>query len=190
MVLRYKTIKLMEEIAERLEKWAKEWGKRLLKDKPNNVRQIRESLLASLRNTDFPHLTFKIEFRSGVNEALEGFDYVMKELSVNRRDSLTNRIDKGHEDLIHSVDSVTKLDIGSCDWLRKVNNSRSYAVKLAEDLRHKAKLVRKEGKRRIVKLIFYVTSAVVVFLAALLTIFYYLGWLEQIKAFINNILRP
>jgi len=144
MALRYKTIKLMERIAERLEKWANEWGKRLLKDKPNNARQIREALLASLGNTDFPHLTFKIEFYSSLEEALKGFDYVKKELPVDKQDGLTNSIEKGYKDLKCSLDSVTKLDIGSCEWLRNVNNSRSCAIDLAKDLQHKAELAREE----------------------------------------------
>jgi succinate dehydrogenase flavin-adding protein (antitoxin of CptAB toxin-antitoxin module) len=48
---------------------------------------------------------------------------------------------------------------------------------LADTLNQIAQMARKERNQRILKLIFYVTSAVVVFLAALLTIFHYLGWL-------------
>lgn len=45
-------------------------------------------------------------------------------------------------------------------------------------------------KRRRVKPILCAISAVVIFLAALLTVFHYLGWLEPIKAIIYNMLPP
>jgi len=62
---------------------------------------------------------------------------------------------------------------------------------LSETLQQIAGKARKERKRRIVKQTFYVTSAIVVFLAALFTCLgYLLGWLGPIKAFIYRILPP
>lgn len=58
---------------------------------------------------------------------------------------------------------------------------------LADTLKQIAEKAKKERKRRIVKQIFYVTSAVVVFIMALLGIFDYLGWIKPISAFISNI---
>jgi hypothetical protein len=57
---------------------------------------------------------------------------------------------------------------------------------LSDTLQQIAEKARKERSCRILKLIFYVTSAV----AALLTIFHYLGWIEPIRTFIRNILWP
>jgi hypothetical protein len=46
MALPSKIIELIEQIAENLDIWAKGWGKRLLKNRPRNLRQFRQSILA------------------------------------------------------------------------------------------------------------------------------------------------
>jgi len=199
MALRYKTIKLMEDIAERLENWAKEWGEQLLKDRPDNLRQLRESVLASKANTDFPHLIFKMEFCSSLKEALKGFDYILEELQ-QYMNNVVQLVQEKYDKLMDDTNSVGQLNVDSCEWLRKVNDSRNGAISLAKTLRHIAEIARGElaseesaeteqkatlskgrriwiGVKRIPRWIY----VLVIFLAALLTIFYYLGWLEQIK---------
>lgn len=58
-----------------------------------------------------------------------------------------------------------------------VDSLKGTLYDLAETLQQIAQNVRKERECRIVKLIFYVTSAVVIFFAALLTCIYLLSWL-------------
>jgi hypothetical protein len=58
-----------------------------------------------------------------------------------------------------------------------VNSLKGTLYGLADTTQQIAEEARKERKRQIVKLIFYVTSAVVGFIAAMLTCIYFLGWL-------------
>ncbi len=67
---------------------------------------------------------------------------------------------------------------------------RGFAREVVEKLHDIAKIARKERKRRIFKKTSAFIYALVFFLAALLAIFSYLGWLDQFKAFIYNILSP
>ncbi len=69
-----------------------------------------------------------------------------------------------------------------------VDGLKGILYDLSDTLQQIAEKARKERSCRILKLIFYVTSAVVIFFAALLTILHYLGWLEPIRTFIHNIL--
>lgn len=54
---------------------------------------------------------------------------------------------------------------------------RGLARQFVEELQQIAHKAREDRKRRILKLIFYIASAIVGFLAALLTILHYLGWM-------------
>jgi hypothetical protein len=139
MALPSKTIELIEEIAEKLDRWAKGWGKQLLKDRPHNLSQLRESLLADLGNTDFPHLTFRIEFYSGLKEALEKCDHVLETLH-QYMPNMVKLVQKKYDDVIAEAESVVQLTVGSCDWLKELNNSRNHAISLARTLRHVAEI--------------------------------------------------
>lgn len=182
MALHYKTIKLMEEIAERLENWAEEWRKQLLKDRPDNLRQLRESVLVGLTNTDFPHLNFKMEFCSSLKEALKEFQCILEELSQYMPNTV-QLVQEKHDKLMDDTSSVGQLNVDSCEWLRKVNDSRNSAISLAKTLRHIAKIAREERKWRIVKRVLKIVGAIIIsIIAAIVTkIFFDFGLIGRIK---------
>jgi len=135
MALPSKTIELIEQIAERLERWAKSWGKRLLKNKPHNLRQFRQSLLVEFESSDLPQVAFKMEFHSGLNEALEGFDLALDRLYLHIP-NIATLIEKKHKNLMTEAKLVGRLSEGDPVWFKRFNNSRNSAISLAKTLHH------------------------------------------------------
>lgn len=143
MVLPSKTIELIEQIAKKLEKWAKNWGKRLLKNKPNNLRQFCQSFLAEFNNTDIPQLAFKMEFHSGLNKALEGFELVLERL-CQHMPNMATLVQKKHKDLMAEAKLIGKLSEGDPVWFKKFNNSRNSAISLAKTLWHVVEMAKED----------------------------------------------
>jgi hypothetical protein len=141
MVLPSKTIELIEQIAERLERWAKSWGKRLLKNRPHNLRQFRQSLLVEFESADLPQVAFKTEFHSGLNEALEGFDLALERLYLHIP-SIATLVEKKHKNLIAEAKLIGKLSEGDPIWFKRFNNSRNSAISLAKTLHHILKMTK------------------------------------------------
>jgi len=133
MALPSKTIELIEQIAERLERWAKSWGKRLLKNRPHNLRQFRQSLLVEFESADLPQVAFKMEFHSGLNEALEGFDLALERLYLHMP-NIATLIEKKHKNLMAEAKLIGKLSEGDPVWFKRFNNSRNSAISLAKTL--------------------------------------------------------
>ena len=143
MALPSKTIELIEQIAERLERWAKSWGKRLLKNRPHNLRQFRQSLLVEFESADLPQVAFKMEFHSGLNEALEGFDLALERLYLHMP-NIATLIEKKHKNLMTEAKLVGRLSEGDPVWFKRFNNSRNSAISLAKTLRHIAEMARED----------------------------------------------
>ncbi len=173
MALRYKTIKSIEQRAERLEKWANEIGSEWRQKRPQNTRELRQIFD---NNKPFPHLTWQLNYHSSLAESLGGYNYILEELQ-QYMPNMAKSVQKQHDDLLRTAKLVGRLNVGSCEWFRKVNDSRDIATHLAETLQHLAEIARKErneAKRVRVKKIFYYSIG---FLAALLTCIYILWWL-------------
>lgn len=151
MALPPKTIELIERMAERLEMWAKVWGKQLLKNKPQNLRQFRSSLLATSGNTSFPEFAFKMEFHSGLNSALERFDYVKEELQHYMPDTAM-MVQKKHDDLISEARSIGQIATDDPTWFKRFNKSRNMAKDLATTLRHIVEIDTRESKAEMTKI--------------------------------------
>jgi len=154
MALPSKTIELIERMAERLETWAKGWGKQLLKNKPQNLRQFRASLLALSGNTSPPEFVFKMKFYVSLDSALERFDYVKEELQHYMPD-MAMMVQKKHEDLISEARSIGQIVSDDPTWLKRFNKSRNLAKDLVNMLRHiveidmrESKSEKQKGKRR------------------------------------------
>jgi len=145
MALPPKTIESMERMAERLETWAKGWGKQMLKNKPQNLRQFRASLLALSRSTSFPEFDFKMEFHAGLNTALERFDYVREELQ-NYMPNMATTVQKEHEDLVREAKSIGQMALDDPACFKKFNKSRNLAKDLATTLRHIVEIDTRESK--------------------------------------------
>jgi len=143
MALPSKTIELIEQIAERLERWAKSWGKRLLKNKPHNLRQFRQSLLVEFESSDLPQVAFKMEFNSGLNKALEGFGSVLERL-YRHMPNMAPIVQKKHKRFVTEAKSTCQLPSGDQIWFKKFNNSRDIAIDLAKTLRHIAEMARED----------------------------------------------
>jgi len=143
MALPSKTIELIEQIAENLDIWAKGWGKRLLKNRPRNLRQFRQSILAEFGNTNLPKVGFKIEFNSGLNKALEGFGSVLERL-YQHMPNMAPIVQKKHKRFVTEAKSTCQLPIGDQIWFKKFNNSRDIAIDLAKTLRHIAEMARED----------------------------------------------
>jgi len=155
-------IKLMKEVSE----WLKNWAAKV--PPVNNVPGF-------------------LSHRSNLVEIKRKIDKILLHLRFNRPD-VANVVEEKWKDLVNLAlaDLPNSNDLNESTILAAIGSASLFANTL-HDI---AKTARKERRRRIVKLIFYVTSAVVGFLAALLTIFYYSGCLEPIKAFIVKILWP
>lgn len=143
MALPSETIKLVRRIAKRLERWSKKWGKQLLKDRPQNLRQFRQSLLALFENTDLPQLAFKMEFHASLNKALEGYDYVRKDLH-HYMPNMAKLVQKQHDDVISEAKSIGQITANDFTWLKKFNNSRNLAKDLGNTLRHIVEINKRE----------------------------------------------
>ena len=150
MALHPKTIELIERVAKSLETWAKEWGKQLLKNKPQNLRQFRASLLAISGNTSFPELGFKMEFHAGLNNALEWFDYIKEELQHYMPD-MAIMVQEKHDDLISEAKSIGQIATDDPTWFKRFNKSRNMAKDLATTLRHIVELDTRESKAEMTK---------------------------------------
>jgi len=150
MALPPKTIELIERMAKRLETWAKEWGKQLLKNKPQNLRQFRASLLATSGNTSFPEFAFKMEFHSGLNSALERFDYVKEELQ-HYMPAMAMMVQKKHDDLISKAGSIGQIASDDPTWFKRFNKSRNLAKDMANTLRHILEIDTRESKAEMTK---------------------------------------
>ena len=135
MLLPSETTKSVEQIAERLRRWATIWSEQLHKDKPRNLPQICRSLLSNFGNADFPTIAFKMEFFSSLKKTLEQFDYAVEELHQYMPD-MAKLVESKYNNLIAEANSVVQLPIGSYDWLKKFNSSRNYALDLAKTLQH------------------------------------------------------
>jgi len=92
------------------------------------------------------------------------------------------------QDLLKQARLVDRLDAEAASF--EDARLHGFARQLAETLKQVAEEAGKERNRRIFKLIFYVTSAVVIFLSSLLTCLFYLGWLEPIREFIVKMILP
>jgi len=150
MALLPKTIELIERMAERLETWAKVWGKQLLKNKPQNLRQFRSSLLKLSGSTNFPEFGFKMKFYASLNSALERFDYVKEELQHYMPD-MAMMVRKKHESLIIEARSIGQLVTDDPTWLKRFNKSRKMATDLATTLRHIVEIDTREPKAEMTK---------------------------------------
>lgn len=150
MALPSKTIELIERMAERLETWAKGWGKQLLKNKPQNLRQFRASLLALSGNTSFPEFGFKMDFYASLDRALERFDYVKEELQHYMPD-MAMMVQKKHEDLISEARSIGQIVSDNPTWFKRFNKSRNLAKDLANMLRHIVEIDMRESKSEMTK---------------------------------------
>ena len=139
MALPSKTIESLEQMAERLETWAKRWGKRLLKNRPHNLRQFRQSLLVEFERADLPEVAFKMEFHSGLNEALEGFDLALERLYLHIP-NIAPLVEKRHKNLMAEAKLIGKLPVGAPVWFKRFNNSRNSAIGLAKTLHHILKM--------------------------------------------------
>lgn len=96
---------------------------------------------------------------------------------AHRRKFRDETLQTQYEKLLSEADKLDKaIMAGQCNFYTHAGLIQK-ASTLAKELRSIAKTARKEGKRRTFKLIFYITSAVVAFLAALLTCIYLLWWL-------------
>lgn len=150
MALPPKIIELIERMAERLETWAKEWGKQLLKNKPQNLRQLRASLLALSGNTRFPEFGFKMDFYSSLNSALERFDYIKEELQ-HHMPNMAVMVQKKHEDLISEAKSIGQIVSDDPTWFKRFIKSRNLANDLANTLRHIVEIDTRESKAEMAK---------------------------------------
>ncbi len=169
-----KEIKLMEQIARELERWAD--------DKSKQLSALSDGYLSS----------FPDSFCLQLYEVLEWLQWHKPNLAKSVEEE-HNAIRQFIEASKHEYDNGHKPVAGP--FLARIS-----ADILARKLRHLAQIAREELKNKekvnssITGWIFKKTShliAVIIFLlAALLTIFHYLGWLEPIRAFIYNILRP
>lgn len=137
-------------MAERLETWAKRWGKQLLKNKPQNLRQLQASLLARSESTRFPQLGFRMEFHASLNSALERFDYVKEELQ-HYMPNMATMVQKKHEDLIGEARSIGQIAPDDSTWFKRFNKSRNLAKDLATTLRHVVEIDRRESKAEMTK---------------------------------------
>jgi hypothetical protein len=145
MALPSETIELIERMAERLEKWAKGWGKQMLKNKPENLRQFRASLLAISGDTSFPEFAFRMEFYAGLNTALERFDYVKEELQHYMPDMAT-MVQKKHEDLVSKAKPIGQMALDDPTCFKRFVASRNLAKDLARTLRHIVEIDTRESK--------------------------------------------
>jgi len=150
MALPSKTIESMEQMTDRLETWAKRWGKQLLKNKPQNLPQFRASLLARSGSTNFPQLGFRMEFHASLNSALERFDYVKEELQ-HYMPNMATMVQKKHEDLISEARSIGQIAPGDSTWFKRFNKSQNLAKDLAATLRHVVEIDRRESKAETAK---------------------------------------
>jgi hypothetical protein len=156
-------IKSIEELSEKLEEWADNPS---YDHSPTFIRfapdlSQKEVILRLL--SEKPVLGQKVE---------EGFKLLQKKVC-----DLNNL----------SAKAITEAECNE-EFCPRIDEVKGIAYDLVGTLQQIAEEARKERKRRIVKRIFYVTSAVVVFLAALFTILHLLGWLELIKAFIAKMI--
>lgn len=151
MALPPETVELTGRMAERLETWAKSWGKRLLKSKPHNLRQFRQFLLVEFGRADLPEVAFRMEFHSGLNEALERFDYVKEELQ-HYMPNMATIVQKQHEDLISEARSIGQIAPGDPTWFKRFNKSRNLAKDLATTLRHVVEIDSRESKAEMTKI--------------------------------------
>ncbi len=135
-------MELIERIAGKLETWAKSWGKRLLKDRPNGL-DFRQFLSAEFESAHIPQVAFVLEFCSGLNEALEGFDYIREELQ-HYMPSMAEPVHKKHDDLIIDAESIGQVTADNVTWLKKFNGSRNRAISLAKTLHHILEMARED----------------------------------------------
>ena len=170
---------LMERMGDELKEWAKKPDDALF---PNTTHLPENKAFseASYHVTDI--------------EALKPFNRVMECLRFYKP-SVAKSVQNKYDIFMSGAYEVHQLiNAGRKDPLH-VSILRRAAVVLADELQHTARKAREELKSKeraksstiggILKVIFYVISG----LAALLAIFYYLGWLAPIKTFIENILR-
>ncbi len=85
------------------------------------------------------------------------------------------------EDYLKRAKAQSVVDVAKIELLQ---HTETQSKALANKLRHIAQIARKERKhRQLRRICLFITV-----LAALLTVLYYLGWLEPIKAFIRRVL--
>lgn len=137
-------------MAKSLETWAKEWGKKLLKNKPQNLLQFRASLLAISGNASFPELGFKMEFYASLNGALERFDYVKEKLQHYVPD-MAMMVQKKYDDLNSEARSIGQITPGNPTWFKRFNKSRNLAKDFAATLRHIIEIDTRESKVEMTK---------------------------------------
>lgn len=155
-------IELMEEVAG----WLKNWAAKVPQE--DNISEF------------IPHRNKLVTIKRKIDKVLMYLRFHRPDVAKAVEEKWRGLVDRA------LADFPNKSDLNETNILSSIGHA-SY---LGDTLHDVSKMARKERKRRTVKLILYITSAFVTFLAALLTCLYYLGWLEQIRAFIYNILLP